>query len=109
LEDCSQSLCAGNSKLVVRLLAAVAHDSRTTAVVGLAWRHQPILGRFAYVDLDGIWLKRSWSGVAKNVAVLVAIGVDLDGYTAPAKNDSSAFSEFDWQREHRLCGDPRAV
>jgi hypothetical protein len=30
-------------------------------------------------------------------------------YTAPAKNDSSAFSEFERQREHSLCGDPRAV
>ncbi|HVT28818.1 MAG TPA: transposase, partial [Lacipirellulaceae bacterium] len=45
-----------------------------------AWRNQPITGRFAYVYLDGIWLKRSWSGEVKNVAVLVAIGVDQDGY-----------------------------
>jgi putative transposase len=45
-----------------------------------AWRNQPITGRFAYVYLDGIWLKRSWGGEVKNVAVLVAIGVDQDGY-----------------------------
>jgi transposase-like protein len=25
-----------------------------------AWRNQPISGRFAYVYLDGIWLKRRW-------------------------------------------------
>ncbi len=30
--------------------------------------------------LDGIWLKRSWGGEVKNVAVLVAIGVREDGY-----------------------------
>lgn len=45
-----------------------------------AWRNQPIEGDFAYVALDGIWLKRSWGGEVKNVAVLVAVGVDADGY-----------------------------
>lgn len=45
-----------------------------------AWRNQPIEGNFAYVALDGIWLKRSWGGEVKNVAVLVATGVDQDGY-----------------------------
>ena len=45
-----------------------------------AWRNQPIEGQHAYVYLDGIWLKRSWGGEVKNVAVLVAIGVRADGY-----------------------------
>lgn len=45
-----------------------------------AWRNRPIEGKFAYVYLDGIWLKRSWGGEVKNVAVLVAVGVDEDGY-----------------------------
>jgi len=45
-----------------------------------AWRNRPIEGRHAYVFLDGIWLKRSWGGEVKNVAVLVAIGVREDGY-----------------------------
>ncbi len=44
------------------------------------WRNQPIEGDFAYVALDGLWLKRSWGGEVKNVAVLVAVGVDGDGY-----------------------------
>jgi putative transposase len=44
------------------------------------WRNRPIEGRHAYVYLDGIWLKRSWGGEVKNVAVLVAIGVREDGY-----------------------------
>lgn len=30
--------------------------------------------------LDGIWLKRSWGGEVKSVAVLVAIGVRSDGF-----------------------------
>ena len=45
-----------------------------------AWRNRPIEGQHAYVYLDGIWLKRSWGGEVKNVAVLVAIGVRSDGY-----------------------------
>lgn len=44
------------------------------------WRNQPIVGKFRYVYLDGIWLKRSWAGEVKTVAVLVAIGVDEDGF-----------------------------
>jgi len=44
-----------------------------------AWRNRPIEGQHAYVYLDGIWLKRSWGGEVKNVAVLVAIGVREDG------------------------------
>ena len=30
--------------------------------------------------LDGIYLKRSWGGEVRNIAVLVAIGVNSDGY-----------------------------
>jgi transposase-like protein len=44
-----------------------------------AWRNRPIEGEHPYVYLDGIWLKRSWGGEVKNVAILVAIGVDSDG------------------------------
>ena len=40
-----------------------------------AWRNEPIQGEHPYVYLDGIWLKRSWGGEVKNIAVLVAIGV----------------------------------
>src|SRR4051812_33850475 len=45
-----------------------------------AWRNRPIEGEHAYVFLDGIWLKRSWGGEVRNVAVLVAVGVNADGY-----------------------------
>ena len=44
-----------------------------------AWRNRPIEGEHPYVYLDGIWLKRSWGGEVKKVAILVAIGVDSDG------------------------------
>jgi transposase-like protein len=45
-----------------------------------AWRNRRLEGQHAYVYLDGIWLKRSWGGEVKNVAVLIAIGVDAEGY-----------------------------
>jgi len=45
-----------------------------------AWLAKPIEGQHAYVYLDGIWLKRTWGNEVKKVAVLVAIGVDHDGY-----------------------------
>jgi transposase-like protein len=45
-----------------------------------AWRNRPIEGEHAYVFLDGIWLKRSWGGEVNNVSVLVAIGVDANGF-----------------------------
>lgn len=45
-----------------------------------AWRNQPITGAYPYVYLDGIVLKRSWAGEIKNVSILVAIGVDREGY-----------------------------
>jgi putative transposase len=44
------------------------------------WRNRPIVGEHPYVYLDGIWLKRCWGGEVRNVAVLVAVGVDHDGF-----------------------------
>lgn len=44
------------------------------------WRCRPIEGEFTYVYLDGIWLKRSWGGEVRNVAILIAIGVSSEGY-----------------------------
>ncbi len=32
-----------------------------------AWRNREIVGDFPYVYLDGVILKRSWSGEIKNV------------------------------------------
>mgnify|MGYP000439193796 CR=1 FL=1 len=37
-------------------------------------------GSYPYVYLDGISLKRSWSGEVRNVSILVAIGVNAEGY-----------------------------
>jgi putative transposase len=44
------------------------------------WRNRPIEGSFPYVYLDGIVLKRTWADQVRNISVLVAIGVDTEGY-----------------------------
>lgn len=44
------------------------------------WRCGPLDREYPYVYVDGIYLKRSWSGSYENVAVMVAIGVNDDGY-----------------------------
>jgi transposase-like protein len=44
------------------------------------WRNRPLGGSYAYVYLDGIYLKRSWGGEVRNIAVLVAVGVDQNGF-----------------------------
>src|SRR6202007_435212 len=65
-----------------------------------SWRNRPIEGEHAYVYMDGIWLKRSWGGEVKNVAVLVAIGVREDGYreilgvVEGLKEDTESWRDF---------------
>lgn len=44
------------------------------------WRSRPLERAYPYVHVDGIYLKRSWGGAYENVAVMVAIGVNDDGY-----------------------------
>jgi len=65
-----------------------------------AWRNRPIEGERPYVFLDGIWLKRSWGGEVRKVAVLVAVGVNADGYREilgvmeGGKEDADAWRKF---------------
>lgn len=64
------------------------------------WRQRPIEQRFVYVYLDGVWLKRSWGGEVRNVSVLVAIGVDEEGFrhvlgvSEGTKEDSASWTAF---------------
>lgn len=44
------------------------------------WRTRPLSGDYPYVYVDSVFLKRSWGGEVQNVSILVAIGVDHDGY-----------------------------
>ena len=44
------------------------------------WHTRPLSGEYSYVYVDGVYLKRSWSGEIQNVSVLVAISISQDGY-----------------------------
>lgn len=45
------------------------------------WRNRPLEGgKYPYVYVDGIYLRRNWGGEYENVAILVAIAVNEDGY-----------------------------
>ena len=45
------------------------------------WRNRHLHSeQYPYVFIDGIYLKRSWCGEFENVAILVAIAVNQDGY-----------------------------
>jgi len=65
-----------------------------------AWRMRPIEGTHPYVYLDGIALKRSWGGEVRNVSVLVAVGVNKEGYreilgvAEGAKEDKASWAGF---------------
>ena len=64
------------------------------------WRNRPIEGSFPYIYLDGVVLKKSWGGEVRNISVLVAIGVDREGYRTilgvaeGAKEDKAGWSGF---------------
>ena len=44
------------------------------------WRNRQLKSTYPYVYFDGIYLKRCWGGSYDNVAILVALAVDEDGY-----------------------------
>lgn len=45
-----------------------------------AWRSRPLTCEYPYVFVDGTYVKRSWGGAYESVAVLVAVGVNSDGF-----------------------------
>ena len=64
------------------------------------WRNRRLEGEHPYVFVDGIYLKRSWGGEVRNVAVLVAIGVndmcfrDVLGVAEGTKEDAESWRAF---------------
>ncbi len=77
-----------------------------------AWRNRPLQsGKYPYVYVDGTYLKRNWGGEYENVAVLVAIAVNEDGYREVLgamegmKEDKASWvSFFQWLRGRGLEG-----
>ena len=76
------------------------------------WRNRPLQGgRYPYVYVDGIYLRRNWGGEYENVAILVAIAVNEDGYrevlgaAEGMKEDKASWVNFfQWLRSRGLDG-----
>ena len=74
------------------------------------WRNRPLQGgRYPYVYVDGIYLRRNWGGEYENVAILVAITVNEDGFrevlgaAEGMKEDKASWvSFFQWLRGRGL-------
>ena len=65
------------------------------------WRSRPLTGKeYLYVYVDGIYLRRNWGGEYENVAILVAIAVNQDGFrevigaAEGMKEDKSSWVNF---------------
>lgn len=75
------------------------------------WRSRPLKDEYPYVFVDGVYLKRSWGGEIQNVSVLVAIGINSDGYreilgsAEGMKEDHDSWKNFFvWLKERGLKG-----
>ncbi len=76
------------------------------------WRNRPLQGgRYPYVYVDSIYLRRNRGGEYENVAVLVAIAVNEDGFrevlgaTEGMKEDQASWANFfQWLRGRGLDG-----
>ena len=75
IEDVSEILWGSS------VSAATVSDLNEKASASVKeWRNRPPGRAYPYARVDGICLKRSWGGAYENVAVMIAIGVDDDGY-----------------------------
>ncbi len=75
VEDISEALWGS------RVSASTISDLNQKAYVHIEeWRQRSLSCKYPYVYIDGIYLKRNWGGEFENVSILVAIGVDEEGY-----------------------------
>ena len=76
------------------------------------WRNRPLRGgKYPYIYVDGIYLRRNWGGEFENVSILVALGVNEDGYrevigaSEGMKEDKASWLGFlQWLRGRGLEG-----
>jgi len=76
VEDITEALWGG------KLSSSTISEPNKKAYVHIEdWRNRPLLGgNYPYVDVDGIYLRCNWDGEYENVAILVAIAVNENGY-----------------------------
>ncbi|NLV59712.1 MAG: IS256 family transposase [Clostridiales bacterium] len=76
------------------------------------WRNRPLRGgKYPYVYVDGIYLRRNWGGEFENASILVALGVNEDGYhevigaAEGMKEDKASWLSFlQWLKGRGLDG-----
>lgn len=107
VEDITQALWGS------RVSPATISELNKKAYVHIEeWRNRPLQGGiYPYVYVDGIYLKRNWGGEYENVAILVAIAVNEDGYrevigaAEGMKEDKESWTEFlKWLKSRGLSG-----
>lgn len=106
VEDISEALWGS------RVSASTVSELNQKAYVHIEeWRNRKLHARYPYVYVDGIYLKRNWGGEYENVSILVAIGVDEDGYREVIgareghKEDKESWKGFFvWLKERGLDG-----
>ena len=92
--------------------ATISELNKKTYAYIEAWHNRPLQGgQYPYVYVDGIYLRRNWGGEYENVAILVAIAVNEDGYrevlgaAEGMKEDKASWvSFFQWLRGRGLDG-----
>ena len=106
VEDISEALWGS------RVSASTISELNQKAYVHIEeWHNRKLGGKYPYVYVDGIYLKRNWGGEFENVSILVAIGVDEDGYreiigaAEGMKEDAESWKNFMiWLKERGLTG-----
>lgn len=106
VEDISEALWGS------RVSASTISELNKKAYVHIEeWRNRKLTSEYAYVYVDGIYLKRNWGGEYENVSILIAIGVDRDGYrevigaAEGLKEDQESWKNFFiWLKERGLRG-----
>ena len=76
------------------------------------WRNRKLSGgEYPYIYVDGIYLRRNWGGEYENVSILVAIGVNQDGFrevlgaAEGMKEDKQSWTSFfTWLKGRGLSG-----
>jgi len=64
------------------------------------WRNRKLEDKYPYIYLDGIYLKKTWGGEVRNISILIAIGVNSEGFREVlgsmegAKEDKEAWYGF---------------
>jgi len=75
------------------------------------WRNRPITEEYPYIFVDGVYLQRCWGGEFESCSVLIAIGVNKDGFREilgaceGLKEDTESWKNFFvWLKKRGLSG-----